>query len=466
MIRGPENSIERQEHYPITKGEIFDPEAEIRKIHLLPKEERAESIRSFEEKLSYQKQGIAVIERKILGLIERNHDIGSGELSEEINDDIAKFGFSENQRDLIGQALLSYEKSRIGLKRILSSGKESDVFKTITGADPKGKIEIEDRGLAGVFVCKSLVDSLRIMICSYLSFVSDDAVLRAKEVGYSNLPRAMAFSVKSSLPDENGNYRDYKYNIAVINSSLIEDDIKRLPPERTQGHTMAMIEEHEISHTKRLIDKSIFDYFLEKIPYPYNNQGESNKAIFLDRIGQISKSEIGALHSEVKSYLRAERLRIGLNRFVKDELLSRLEAQWPVASEEKIISHLVQRDIRRYLTADSCKETIAYLEKIVGEAGGLGWGYELRKDVKLILIDEFEKILLKCFEAVNLLKNNGYIREEIVSILSREPLTKWKKAAERLLAGEKIKTFQDTAVKKEPIWLLRMWGNRFANSKR
>src|SRR3989344_981872 len=92
----------------IAKGEIFDPEKEVMNILKAPREKRGTKLFEFQEKLAFQKEGLAKMQETLINNIRINPDMALEKLYGIVNDNAQKFALSEGQKEITRSLLLNY----------------------------------------------------------------------------------------------------------------------------------------------------------------------------------------------------------------------------------------------------------------------------------------------------------------------------------------------------------------------
>ena len=112
---------------PIEHGTVFDPEKELAEIRKnIPKnilntekfqilKERAEK---YEQKLIYQKEGIARMRQNIINIVRKNQDIPLAELKQSADLYAEKYGFTAEQKTETHKVLKAYETKHKAVEKI------------------------------------------------------------------------------------------------------------------------------------------------------------------------------------------------------------------------------------------------------------------------------------------------------------------------------------------------------------
>ena len=116
---------------------------------------------------------------------------------------------------------------------------------------------------------------------------------------------------------------------------------------------------------------------------------------------------------------------------------------------EKIISKLTEDESYDYYAMQKklIKESKYSLEfdilkfdiKFFIESLGVKFAPMIKKIAKQVFVEDYKKLLEESVDAMFDLQIEGYSNEKIVALLSIEPLRKWRKVVDRLIAAENMK---------------------------
>lgn len=126
---------------PITPGEVFDPNIEIKNILKSPN--RTEALADFKTKLAYQQKGMAKIQTELEKTILSNPAVTFDELTSQVNSLSKTYGLSNTQMGKLEDALTIYQERTTRISELLSDYPDkNDLFEAMFGKKPVGRIEI------------------------------------------------------------------------------------------------------------------------------------------------------------------------------------------------------------------------------------------------------------------------------------------------------------------------------------
>lgn len=383
---------------PIKPGEVFVPEKEIRTILKASKDERKEKLAIFKEKLTFQKVGLARVQDIMVDEIRRKPEESKEKLYEMAVDLGSEFGMNDEQKRLTENALEKYEKQHKAIEKIQKEHKkDEDLFKELFWKDPKGKIEVVQGPVSLYFKCYDFEDYLTI-------FYSNQRSHYGKKRDFTEEEKAEAMGCKginvfsSSHP-----------NIGRAIMAENDSGIGRNPKEGESSVIFIHEEQHMIN--------SIFE---KETMFDPNNP---------DNVRNVRQSFLTAETKEERekiliSFFR--QFRKNAEAFAKDEML----AHYKDGHDDMALAELTlsKEDGGGYDYLEEPKKAEYLWLKTSDEIRALA-----KEVIEKVLSKEYQEILANGVRAVRKMETAGYEKEEIITLLTHEPLAKWEKVVERVL---------------------------------
>lgn len=411
-----------QKIQPISVGEIFDPEEELKKIRLLPKEEKPEALKLFKEKLNYQRKGLSSVQINIAEKIRENPDISRDELSKIVNSEAIKYGINKKQIKTTENILDEYFKRHQNIKELREEfSDDKDLFKELFGKEPEGEIQITNDPVNFYIRCASLNDYAFIYS---KGFLNQNEKISLKQKRWAN--KSGGASIYESLTDKSGpfaieNSKIPKIFLWLSSPEFIKEAYKKVHDHEEQHIITELIREQNqkskdediIGNAKKRLDKAL---------YAKNLFGDGVKNISLDlelkRFLRIIRSEIiepcasNEIFSLLKSHTLYEAKRILKKNKLYDFFHTGMIAYYINGLKEKLLEN--SNSIEKIKTTN-------YLEKTINN----------------VFIVEYYENIRKGINAIANLRDHGYSDDKIIALLIHEPLNKWEKIVNRLIIIKK-----------------------------
>ena len=197
----------------------FDPEEELKKIHSelknLPLEKqseireiRHEKIKNFKEKLVFQKIGIAKTAAYLEDFIHKDPDTSFKELFKIVKENRKKYALNDKQVDIFKTSIGGYRKKHLIIEKYEKKHKNTstkEFFKDIFGFYPKGKIELIVKPITFYWKCFNFED-----FCQASGFPPKEAKkVAGYKLGFSKIPELNGLiniensSISDFLKDKN-----------------------------------------------------------------------------------------------------------------------------------------------------------------------------------------------------------------------------------------------------------------------
>ncbi|MEK7580136.1 MAG: hypothetical protein AAB465_00775 [Patescibacteria group bacterium] len=383
----------------LIKPEVFDPILELQNIKKLPKNEQTEAFQEYKEKLIEQKENLAKMQEAIVALIRFNPDRSLDELIEKAQQFGDKFGFSEEQMETIKSNLRQYSKRHNLVKELRQRfPKDNELFKTLFGREPKGRIEIIAGPITLYFRCHDIDDYIYLFTYGFLK----ERELDAEKIEFVKQTNAakLIFLIKTKVGDQEIASPD----LVIIENASAEHEF-------TEEKQKTLL--HEEQHA---INSLLF-------PLRYNTSFP-----YLDLIEAKTKIE---KELAFKRYFRFLRERYD-NR-AKDELLAYFKSGRAVEDILETLTCVSEEGGRYdYFDKDMQKQLVEQIFK-----GSIEQTPELKQIindmVQEIFVREYRQTIKSGLNAFVSLRERGYSLEQTIALFQQEPLTKWPKLAKRFM---------------------------------
>jgi hypothetical protein len=373
---------------PIRQGETFNAQeslAEIKSDSNLSAEERRLRLEEFEQKLIYQREGLAGIQARIMEAIEKNPNVSSGALVEVVRDFGGWYGLTEEQRDVIKSFVGTYTEKN-SLVRGLREKEPDDkkLFETLFGRLPKGEVKIIPGPMTFYVRCHDLNDYAYLCSGAYLDNrePSPEEILDADK------------SAGASL---------FRSKVVGLEGSIMIEKVERNISDSESNNTRIHEQQHAVNKLfRRKVQIEELKQTLQECGLKiYKDSPEKEQAIrdYFLFWSKNSAEETG-----------------------KDEIIAYFKDG--VNSAKSILIFLQKADSYDF---------IANIDKSIREDFGAFFESE---DLKLItqiakeIKERYHQLLEQGVEAFEQLRLNHSI-EETIALLIHQPLSQWSKVADR-----------------------------------
>jgi len=383
----------------LIRPEIFNPILELQNIKKLPKDEQIEAFQEYKEKLIEQKENLAKIQEALVALIRFNPDRPLDELIEKAQQLGDKFGFSEEQMETIKSNLRQYSKIHNLVKELRQRfPKDNELFETLFGREPKGRIEIIAGPITLYFRCHNINDYAYLYNHSFLEKEepSDKQIDLAQKTGGAKL----TFNIETKIEDQASASPDL---VIIENAS--------------EGHEFTEEKQKTLLHEEQHAINSLL------FPLEHNTH-----YAYLDLIEAKTKTE---KEMALKRYFRF--LREGYDIKVKNEIIAYFKVQRKTENILKYLTCASEEDgLYDYFPKDKQKELTEQIFK-----GSIEQTPELKQMindmVQEIFVREYHQTIKSGLNAFVSLRDMGYSLEQVIALFQQEPLTKWPKLAKRFM---------------------------------
>ena len=364
------------ENSPLQENKSFTPEEEVKEILSFPKEERREKHREFKEKLSFQREGLIKIQVELIEMIRDNPDIPSSLLQKKMESLVSQYGIDEQRKSIIEKALKSYVKRRSSLNKLCREY-PSDKDLFEFLFDKYPEGEIE-----------IVKDPISLYIKCFDKKDYQTIFFDGEDDETSNREKLLDNSLGVSV--------DVDENIGKVNAENTE--IVQKEPEPLV--LSKSIRKHEEQH-------AINKLFSEAFP-------------FLQIEGDTLLS-------------RVRNERISLDESTKDEILAYYKEGEPAINIKNTFFSPSKESMLSF-TSEKMKNAIKSLKK-----EGY-FGEDVNRCAQKTFNEEYPALVDSCFEALQSAENSGYTHDEIIALLTYEPLSRWNKVIRRFIEGKNKKS--------------------------
>ncbi len=391
---------ETEETFPIYDEEAVKITAELQNIKDAPKEYRELLVGRFKEKLKKRIEGLAAVQAAAIAVIEKNPDMPKDDLLRLIKELGSRYGMTQGQEETAESLMDLYEFRHAKVKELRRRyPKDRELFKVLFGRDPEGKVEIIEGPVTLYVRCENPDDYARIYNQKFLKEGKEDIQPSDRETadksGGAYINTSLIPSLEGAIIAEKSGWRGFAVR-EYINS------------EGTQKHE----EQHALwAFFGRKIERFLIDGRLG------HAKTDEEKELALKHLLRFNRQDIDYQASnEILAYCAEER------------------------DFEEIYSSLTKPEVTGglYEYFDD-RERLATERWVYDELPGkLGKSSEdfkklLDKDIKEVYVTEYHKLIKEGIKSFEKLKKAGYSTQKAIAVLTHEPLSRWRKTADRLL---------------------------------
>jgi hypothetical protein len=384
------------EQPPIQPGEVFVPERAIREVLKASKEERPAKLAEFKEKLKYQQVGLARVQDIMIDEIRSHPEESVDELFALATDLGEEFGMNDLQKKETRAVLERYEKQHEAIADILKKfPKEEDLFRALFNRMPKGKIEIIIGPASLFFKCHDFEDYLA--VC----FPLRGSGKKREHTEEERKEAQDSGAITVQLPA----FPDLGYAITAENTAKLS-----LPGNiDTDSHQKFV---HEEQHAI----KNLFQKETSGQNYPLSQ--------YMARERLLSAETKDEKRKIFEDFYRA--FLIGAEEEAEDEML----AYYQDGRLERIYGELTKPEEKGgiYNFLEEPKQMDYLWTKFDDETRTLA-----KEVANRVLTEEYDQILNQGINALRTMESAGYAKEEIIALLTHEPLARWGKVVGRVL---------------------------------
>jgi len=385
--------------------ESFDQEAELKKLKKGNKETRAERLKGYKEELIKQKQGIAEIQLGLEKQIRDNPELDQQELMKTVWAKAPEYRLSENQLDLFKQTLDKYTEKHQAVREARKKyPNDKKLFKACFGKEPRGVIEVMEGPMTLYFRCHNLKDFTWIYQEKCLDDekeqkIAKSDIKKAKKIRGCSAPYCLIPSLENTITAESAGGKPFVSPKARGTFKHEEQHaIKGLYKEQQLRNLMSglviempVVKKEIIEEFKNLKSpKTLVNYLKYRREY-YENS---------------AKNEILAFYKEGFSFKK-----------IKEYLKEKKECYDYYNKHKRDL----KKTLKEKLTPEIFNKNKRAIEKISEQ----------------VFVKEYKQEINKAINAMEELEKMGKSRNEIIYLLITEPLSRWKKLAERIKEAKK-----------------------------
>jgi len=386
------------EYPPIKPGEIFDAEKVIREILKAPKEERRTKLAEFKEKLAFQRVGLARVQDIIIDEIRHKPEGKMDDFFDLATEMGAEFGMNNKQRRDTWEALSKYERQHKAVLKIQKEfPKDKDLFRQLFGVQPKGEIEIITGPVSIYIKCHNIEDYMA--VCFH-----EKRKGSGKKRDFTEEERKEAWD-SGAINIYSTAYPNIGWAITAENTEKI-----KLPG------TLDKDSHQKFVHEEQHIIKSFFDKEDLLDPGSPGIQFSVRKN-FLAAETEEEKEKILGDFFRMFRHNAEYQAKDEIFAYYKDGRFDRIEGELLTPKKEGgIYDNLEEPKKANYLWLRSSDEIRALTKRVVDR----------------VLVDEYKEIIISGTGAIQKMEKAGYEKEEIIALLTHEPLAKWGKVVGRI----------------------------------
>ena len=376
---------------PLGKGQDFDPERELEQIRHAPKEEREEMVRKFKERLVFQKEGLARLQEQLIDIIWRNPDASPDKIYKTAFDLGARYGMSENQKDIARSLVHAYAQRHARIREIRQQYANSDeLFRALFGELPKGKIEVIEGPATICFRCYDPAD--------YALVWGKDITLEQER----KLSASVGVAINGAL-------------LPGLNHGVIAEKVVEHGNGKSDLAERERIRLHEEQHALKA-------FFEEKF------SSSAEEAAWQEFFTATSRAQAEQLFERFLRIARQQE-----EEYARDEILACFKDGAHSAEDilDKLAKPAEEGGVYDFLARER-GYIGAWTDKFYT---GREYGEWLRGAAKKAFGEEYHNVLKESIDAFERLRYAGYSTAQAIALLIHEPLSRWKKVVDRQLGG-------------------------------
>lgn len=377
---------------PLSFGEIFDPERELKKILKFARKDRICKFREFKNKLAYQRAGLAKIEIKLDQAIHKDLDLSFRDAWKMVGVLGKKYGMSWKQRSIAKSILRQCFKTRSYIRDVRKKyPNDSELYAAIFGRLPEGYVKVFERPVNLYFYCLDIRDFA--FICQGKEFWREKGILTEEQIEDARRSNGIMTQCGSHL-------------ISGLENALAAG----IPPNFDPWGIIGAFFHEEQHSINALVRKNVIlctEYGRDMY------RSESFRKIPWSCLLNYQQMAEEHASDEILAY------------FKSDDLTS--ETMFDILIKDPDYSFLdivVSQNIKLRLTSYFGSRSEVKIRAIEAM---------LRVEAKMILVSRYYRSLRLALDSLSSLKNNGFSKREIIAVLIHEPLARWTKVSKRLI---------------------------------
>jgi hypothetical protein len=415
----PENEIS-----PEVAG--FDPENELGKILKAPTGERADLLKSFKEKLAYQKRGLAEVQSTMVEDIRANPDMTSEEFERVFDERTEKLHITKDQRKSGIELFRKFQSKHLAVENARAEfPDDAKLFEKMFGTTPKGAIEVIKGPMTLYVRCHNKEDYALVYsgACQ-----KTDMQVTAEDASAASATGAVA-GIAVLIPELRG----------VVTAENAKgspfDEKTRVLYDHEEQHAINAIAQRGVS---KEIDYGANALRLLTVTDALSEVSKKlDSAVGVERMGL--EKEAGLLKEEIEN-LNVRRLRSvrgrDADKRAQDEILAYtrdgrdLDAIFATLTKEKSDGGIYDY-LSGLIASLKSPVTSGVVDLNPALASEMSADFEIQK--KNVFETEYHKVIQSGLDAYKKLRDAGYKEEAIRGIFHDEPLARWEKVVDRLV---------------------------------
>ena len=389
----------------IVPGKVFDVRSELAKIFALPRKKRSYTLKAFHKKYLYQKIGMALLHSHLLNLIRRNPDLSSEELCKEAKTYERNYGLTDTHKEFIKAAIYAYVVAHKAVANFREKYPiDQKLYRALFGREPVGRVRIFCGPMTLHFHCNNLEDYARI----YHQIFKSDRKVTEDDKKLANLSGGVFISnapIKDLIGSITAEKSDWFNLFERFSSFLLSSPIY----------------DHEQQHAIYSLLSNLLDVGWE---YEGRENQLKKELVALKKQFNGTKSEQARLVFSVLYYLQGAK--INALEDAHDEILASLAGN---SHTSYIFKKLIDLKEGGGLY-DFLGRSYVNLEQEID-----AWPSCLQS-FAIMAMDfnrkEYEAILRVALQAANKIRKMGLNKEELVALLTWEPVISWQRLAQRI----------------------------------
>ena len=397
-----EENLHRSVQVPSKK--IFDPKEELKKVLKFPKEERRQVLSKWKEEYVGQRIELASLQADLIKLARENPHATREQLIAILNQRSREHHFTEEQMELAKSAIELYAEKHGIIQAIRAEYPDDrELFNAVFGIYPGGKVKIDVGPVTLNFICSNSVDFARLYHFDENTLAVFFALVRRL---FGNKTLGVSINSTPFLPELKG--------------SIIAEDAS-MRTEKNGGDRTTHEEQHAF---RRLLEEAA-----RRIEIAKDINNAANDPV--GREAEATEQEI-LLHCKenIEAQIEDELLAFLKGRASDREVLSRMEGYY-IDKYLRIEKKILERDLSdaetRRASEPNAKEKSERVRQLISRV------IETLNSPKFYT--EIGEEVFSAAHAYGILNYRlGIPHEEIAALLAFEPLPKWIKLANRIVA--------------------------------
>ncbi len=426
----PDHRAGEPEGLPV-EGE-FNPTLELEKVRALRGVERQNALRVFKEKLTAQKEGIALMQERIISEIRKGPDLSEEAIMTFVEPFKKQYGLTHEQVSATRDVVRAFHEKHDAVKEMRESyPDDAHLFESLFGKAPLGRVEIIAGPITLYTRCYDERDYAYIYRQKFLKRdeVTQEDILDADKSGGVSLGTARQQELRGCLiaenvkgvPDETTHIHEEQHAVKRLFQSAIQDDVPEVSVlERwSRGEPLSGNED---------IKKRPFQNKSKEVPLlpVLEAKDDTERASSLLRWLRYKRESIEeSARDEIFAYLKTIPLRTFKNPVLKEE-----PAKFS-RNEDNVYKTLTRSEKDGGLY-DYYADTKPELMKMLLSELGSEKTELVQKSMEKVFVTEYRTLIRDGIDTFLTLRRRGNSVEKTIGLLVNEPLRKWPKVVDRL----------------------------------